>query len=213
MTKLMQSKIFLSLLTILCLFSLANSAFAKVEFATISTVKDGDTIKLTNGKTIRYIGINSPEIKSNECFGAEAKSINSKLVKGKKVKLVSDKSDTDKYGRLLRYVYVGNEFINDYLIKNGYATTLTISPDLKHSKTLKQSQEEARKNKRGLWGKCVAASKGNFYVSSHPSSKYYYCGSDFAWKSLSEKYLMSFKSEKELVDQFPSHKLHKPCKS
>lgn len=213
MSKFMRFKVFLSLLTTLCLFSFANSAFAKAEFATVSTVKDGDTVKLTNGKTVRYIGINSPEIKSNECFSAEAKSINSKLVKGKRIKLVSDKSDTDKYGRLLRYVWIGDSFVNDYLIKNGYATTLSISPDLKHSKTFKQSQEEARNNKRGLWGKCATASRGNFHVSSHPSSKYYYCESDSDWKSLSKKYLVSFNSEKELIKKFPKHKLHKPCKS
>lgn len=208
----MKSKLITLFLPAFLLLCFANTAFAKVEFATVSTVKDGDTIKLANGKTVRYIGINSPEVKSNECFGAEAKSINAKLVKGKKIKLVSDKSNTDKYGRLLRYIWIGDSFVNDYLIKNGYATTLSISPDLKYSKIFKQSQEEARKNKRGLWGKCITASKGSFYASSHPSSKYYYCESDSDWKSLSKKYLMSFNSEKELVKQFPSHKLHEPCK-
>ena len=84
-------------------------------------------------------------------------------------------------GRLLRYVYVGNEFINDYLIKNGYATTLTISPDLKHSKTLKQSQEVSTKKINAACGvSALLPQKAIFYVSSHPSSKYYYCGSGFA---------------------------------
>ena len=208
----MKLKIFLFFF-VFVLASFANSAFAKVEFATVASVMDGDTVKLTNGKIVRYIGVNAPEIKAKDCFGNEAKSINAKLVKGKKIKLVSDKSNTDKYGRLLRYVYAGNSFINDYLIKNGYATEFTVSPDNKYSKQFKQSQKEAKTNKNGLWGKCSVASKGKFYVSSHPASKYYYCGSDTAWESLSKKYLESFNSEKDLLKKFPSHTIHKPCKS
>src|SRR3972149_1057581 len=208
----MKLKIFLFFF-VFVLASFANSAFAKVEFATVSSVMDGDTVKLTNGKIVRYIGVNAPEIKAKDCFGNEAKSINAKLVKGKKIKLVSDKSNTDKYGRLLRYVYAGNSFVNDYLIKNGYATEFTVSPDNKYSKLFKQSQKEARVNKSGLWGKCSNASKGNFYASSHWSSIYYYCESDTAWKSLSKKYLKSFNSEKDLLKKFPKYKLHEPCKS
>ena len=146
----MRFKFLLLLLTIVCIFSFSSIALAKVEFATVSSVMDGDTVKLTNGKIVRYIGVNAPEIKAKDCFGNEAKSINAKLVKGKKIKLVSDKSNTDKYGRLLRYVYAGNSFVNDYLIKNGYATEFTVSPDNKYSKLFKQSQKEARVNKSGL---------------------------------------------------------------
>jgi len=74
------------------------------------------------------------------------------LVLNKKVRLVKDVSDTDRYGRLLRYVYVDDTFVNDYLVKEGYAKASTYAPDVKFSGQFAASEREARENKRGLWG-------------------------------------------------------------
>lgn len=116
---------------------------------------DGDTIKLENGQVVRYIGIDAPETvdprKPVQCFGKEASREDRKLVEGKKVILKKDVSETDKYGRLLRYVYVGNIFVNDYLVRNGYARVFSLPPDIKHQVQFKQAEKEARENKRGLW--------------------------------------------------------------
>ena len=73
--------------------------------------------------------------------------------------LEKDISDTDKYGRFLRFVYLplkGQEllFINDYLIRQGFAKVLTIPPDVKYSEQFLEAGKEARENKRGLWGRC-----------------------------------------------------------
>jgi len=116
---------------------------------------DGDTIKLDNGQVLRYIGIDTPETvdprKPIQCFGEEASDKNRELVEGKEVRLEKDVSETDKYGRILRYVYVGDTFVNDYLVRNGYAHSYSYPPDIKHQDQFKQAEEEARNNKRGLW--------------------------------------------------------------
>ncbi len=128
----------------------------------VSRVIDGDTIELEGGQKVRYIGINSPETvhpeKSVECFGKEASNKNKELVEGKEIKLEKDVSETDKYDRLLRYVYVGDLFINDYLVRNGYAYSSSYPPDIKFQEQFRKAEEEAKNNKRGLWADNVCNS-------------------------------------------------------
>ncbi|MFA7209562.1 MAG: thermonuclease family protein [Parcubacteria group bacterium] len=127
----------------------------KEEVFKVASVVDGDTIKLENGQVVRYIGIDTPETvhpsKPVQCFGKEASTKNKEMVLGKEVRLVKDVSETDKYGRILRYVYVGDNLINDYLVRNGYASSYSYPPDVKFQDQFKQAEAEARTNKRGLW--------------------------------------------------------------
>ena len=132
----------------------------KVE-ATVTRVIDGDTIEVNlEGTTykVRYIGIDTPETvhpsQPVECFGEEASDKNSELVAGKIVRLAKDVSETDKYGRLLRYVWVGDIFVNDYLVRQGYAYASTYPPDVKYADQFAQAQTEAIENNRGLWVIC-----------------------------------------------------------
>ena len=131
------------------------TAAANQEIFKVAHVVDGDTIKLDNGQVVRYIGIDTPETvdprKPVQCFGKEASNKNRELVEGKEVKLIKDVSETDKYGRILRYVYIGDVFVNDYLVRQGYAHSYSYPPDIKHQDQFKQAEEEARNNKRGLW--------------------------------------------------------------
>ena len=88
----------------------------------MSRIIDGDTIELSNEKRVRYIGIDTPETRrsrrSIQCFGKEAKEDNSNLVLNKTVLLKKDVSETDKFSRLLRYVYLEDgTFVNLWLIK------------------------------------------------------------------------------------------------
>jgi micrococcal nuclease len=85
------------------------------------------------------------------CNGAS--QINSQLVLGKTIKLEKDVSETDKYGRLLRFVYVGNIFIDDYLVKNGFARVMTVPPDIEYESQFLESENYAKENKLGLWSK------------------------------------------------------------
>lgn len=101
------------------------------ELATVTAVIDGDTIEVNMGGNIvrvRYIGINTAE--SNEPCGSEATQANAALVAGQTVRMVKDVSETDQFGRLLRYVYVGNTFVNGELVRQGWAEAVRYPPDI-----------------------------------------------------------------------------------
>lgn len=124
--------------------------------AVVSRVIDGDTVELSTGQIVRYIGIDSPETKKPnnpvECFGQEATQKNRELVKGREVTLIQDVNNTDRYGRLLRYVYVDGVMINEQLVQEGYAVASSYPPDVKYQDLLHEAEEFARENKLGLWG-------------------------------------------------------------
>lgn len=121
-------------------------------------VIDGDTIELENGQRVRYIGIDTPETvdprKPVQCFGMEASGKNKELVESKTIRLEKDVSETDKYGRLLRYVYVGSIFVNDYLIKEGFAHASSYPPDIKYQNQFRESEIQAQSQNIGLWSSC-----------------------------------------------------------
>ena len=116
---------------------------------------DGDTILLSNGRRVRYIGIDTPETKhpkrSVEYMGHEAAEFNRQLVEGKPVTLEYDVERHDKYGRVLAYVRVDGLFVNAELVREGYAKAYTFPPNVKYSKLFLALQREAREEKRGLW--------------------------------------------------------------
>jgi micrococcal nuclease len=127
--------------------------------ARVTRVVDGDTIEVEidgTEYTVRYIGIDTPETVHPSqpvgCFGPEASARNKALVEGKTVGLERDVSDTDRFGRLLRYVYVDGEMVNAALVRDGYAQSSTYPPDVKHQDTFIELQRQARESGRGLWG-------------------------------------------------------------
>ncbi len=118
--------------------------------ATVTRIVDGDTIHVNlNGQdyTIRYVGMNTPE-SSEPCFQA-ATEANRLLVEGKTVRLVKDTSEADQYGRLLRYVYVGDLFVNAALVQQGYAEAVLYPPDGAQWENFKRLEAEARAANRG----------------------------------------------------------------
>jgi micrococcal nuclease len=127
--------------------------------ARVVRVIDGDTIEVEiDGREyrLRYIGIDAPEtVKENtpvEWMGPEASAANRALVKGKTVYLEKDVSETDRYGRLLRYVFLADgTFVNGELVRQGYAQAITYQPDVKYQKLLRTLEREARSAGRGLW--------------------------------------------------------------
>lgn len=129
---------------------------------TVARVIDGDTIELADGSRVRYIGINTPELKhagtAEECFAVEAKAANEKLVLNKSIRLERDVSETDRYGRLLRYVYVGDTFVNLKLVSDGFAYASPYPPDVAHHDDFRAAMTAAREQQKGLWGGCSATS-------------------------------------------------------
>jgi micrococcal nuclease len=132
----------------------------KAKESKIKVVKviDGDTIELENGQKVRYIGIDTPELvhpsKPVECFAKEAQEKNKELVLGKEVWLEKDISETDKYGRLLRYVWVNDILVNEVLVQEGYAQVSTYPPDVKYQERFLEAQRKAREENKGLWSSC-----------------------------------------------------------
>ena len=149
---------------IFVIYLLLISSCTPVSYLNIKVKKviDGDTVLLENGKLLRYIGIDTPEIRTktkdgtwryNPSFWAlKAKQFNAWLVEGKKVKVEFDIQKTDKYGRLLGYVFLKDgRFVNELLLREGLGILYTFPPNIKYIDTLILAQKWARQNKKGLW--------------------------------------------------------------
>lgn len=130
---------------------------------TVVRVADGDTVTLSNGWKVRYIGIDTPELKpvgrAKDCLADEAKARNEELVLNQLVRLETDVSETDRFGRRLAYVYVGDIMVNELLVQEGLATATAYPPDVKYQARFEQAQASAQSAELGIWGElCVAAS-------------------------------------------------------
>ena len=117
-------------------------------------VVDGDTVVLSDGRTLRYIGIDTPE--RGQPFYEVAKNFNRKLVLGRVVELEFDIERYDRYGRSLAYVFVKDAkgkriFVNAELIRNGFAKVYTKPPNVRYADLFVRLQKEAREKRRGLW--------------------------------------------------------------
>ena len=143
----------LALLLVAAIFLLSCAPVATESQVKVVRVIDGDTIEIAGGAHVRYIGMDTPETYPKvEFYGPEAKAKNIELVEGKLVTLEKDVSETDKYGRLLRYVYVGDVFVNGELVRLGYAEAVSYPPDTRYQWQLEQLEKEAKAAKRGIWG-------------------------------------------------------------
>ena len=127
------------------------------EWIKVVQAVDGDTVVLINGDRLRYIGIDTPEKfdprKPVQCFAAEASERNKQLVEGKMIKFYKDVNEYDIYGRWLGFVYLEDgTFVNEELVKQGYAFAYHYVPDISKSEIFNAAQTYARENKLGLWG-------------------------------------------------------------
>jgi len=127
----------------------------------VSRVIDGDTVEITNQNekfTVRLIGVDTPETVSPrsemECFGTAASNFTKTTLLSQKVKLVADETqgDTDRYGRLLRYIYINEELFNAQLIKHGFANEYTYKVPYRFQKEFQQLEQKARELSLGIWG-------------------------------------------------------------
>ena len=116
-------------------------------------VIDGDTLVVNRSgieAKVRLIGINTPE--SGECFADEATDALADLVDDEMVQLVTDESDVDQYGRLLRYVEVGSGVdVGAVLVADGYGIARRYEPDVARDATYGALQAVAQAEQLGLW--------------------------------------------------------------
>jgi len=130
-------------------YGLWHSDNSVYEQALVTSVIDGDTVELADGRRVRYLGIDTPE--SGEPYADEATARNKELVEGKTIELQRGDRDQDEYGRLLRYVYVDGVFVNAELIAGGYAKAYIFEPDDRYSQILVQLEQYAKMREQGLW--------------------------------------------------------------
>lgn len=147
-----------SIVITLCVCS---SSFSNETFYLVQWVDDGDTIVLSDGRRVRYIGINAPEVehfssgkqvKTGEPFGRQAKDYNKELVYLKKVRLEFDYEKHDRYGRMLAYVFLEDDtFVNEKIVLKGFAYCLPVKPNMRYSSGLLRSQRKAMAQRINIW--------------------------------------------------------------
>ena len=131
------------------------------EWARVRSVTDGDTVRvdIADGEqnvAVRYIGIDTPEQAGSpggpEPFAREASERNEALVAGDRVCLERDVSETDRFDRLLRYVWMEDgRMANEVLVEEGLAEAVEFRPDVRRSAQLEAAEERARRARAGIW--------------------------------------------------------------
>ncbi|MBU0953312.1 MAG: thermonuclease family protein [Nanoarchaeota archaeon] len=118
--------------------------------AHVARVIDGDTIVLESGERVRLLGIDTPE--RGQPYADQATTALKKLIEGKQVDLESGTTDTDQYGRLLRYVFAENTNINAIMIKYGLGRIRYLDSDSPYTTLFEDLEQQARAEGRGIWG-------------------------------------------------------------
>ncbi|MBN2086340.1 MAG: thermonuclease family protein [Anaerolineales bacterium] len=129
-------------------------ASARREEAVVTGITDGDSIEVEVGGVafrVRYIGMDAPEM-NGEPLGQESRAANAAFVDGKRIVMIRDLSEADRYGRLLRHVFADGIFVNRELVREGLARAGHYPPDLSCYEDFRAAEEEARTAGRGIWG-------------------------------------------------------------
>ncbi len=170
---------------IIAAFITSTESSAAQTWHTVRWVNDGDTVVLTTGQRVRYIGLNAPEIDHDnqkaQPHGYQAKSFNKDLVSSQRIRLEYDTERFDRYGRVLAYIYLEDgTFLNARLLQAGLAFYLHHKPNLKYSKILLKSQQDAMELKKGLWRNW--SEKEEEYIGNRNSRRFHISSCPFANK-------------------------------
>lgn len=176
-------KAFLILLTLTLAIPVAPSA-ANIRVASIT---DGDTIKLSDGRSVRLLQIDTPELSDNECYAKEAQTALANLlnIRGSLRMTTDPRLDrTDAYGRLLRYLFKGRMNINLEMVKIGAATPYFYKRELgRYSAELLNAAESAKAQGLGLWSACPATkldpNRALTTVSEAPAAPSWQCDPNY----------------------------------
>lgn len=125
----------------------------------VTRVIDGDTIEIEGGERVRLICIDTPERGEDGYY--EAKDYLETLLLGREVELVKDVSEVDRYGRLLRYIFIldyddiGDFFVNSGIARLGYGEVARFPPDTKYCDLIEKSQDLAKSYNKGIWEEII----------------------------------------------------------
>ena len=186
---------------------------------------DGDTIWVEingNKEKIRFVGVNTPELakddKPSEFMAEEAKNFTSNALKDKKIYLEKDVTDRDKYGRMLRYIWlekpvakptkvdIEEKTLNGILVKEGYAYSNYYKPDIKYQKYLDKIEKSAQDKGLGIWSDTTNPIIGKedveetYLIKGNKSSKVYHLPEWDSYEMVKDKNAVYFETEKEARD-------------
>ncbi|RLA90477.1 MAG: hypothetical protein DRG58_02030 [Deltaproteobacteria bacterium] len=147
------------------------------QYGMVQEVVDGDTIKLVDGRSVRYLGIDTPEMGRNhhppEFLAQEAKEFNKKLVQNQKLRLEYDVERYDQYGRVLAYIFLPDKrMVNAELIRQGLAQVYLFPPNVKYRDLLVACQRQALEARQGLWQRPLKADEP-YYVGNSRSFRFH----------------------------------------
>jgi micrococcal nuclease len=135
------------------------------EIARVVSVIDGDTIIIESGERVRYLGVDTPEtVNPNtppQFYGREATERNRELVEDQTVMLLRDVEDRDRYGRLLRHVFVGNTWVNAELVRYGFGFATFVPPNSSYHGYLTLLEQQAKTERLGVWSEFPILSTPN----------------------------------------------------
>lgn len=167
------SSLLLLALSVFLLFPSGHSATAPSRRdARVVAVNDGDSVTIVmNGMKYRtrLIGIDAPEM-GQEPWGRKAREHLRALLKGYRwrVSVEEDVEQHDKYNRLLVYLWMDGEMLNERMLRDGYAVLFTIQPNSKYVDRFRKAQQNARENKKGIWGPEGLKERPLDYKKGHP---------------------------------------------
>ncbi len=118
---------------------------------TVERVGDGDTFSCRDGRKVRLLGVDTPELGQGEPGRQAHAALRRLLPLGTTVRLERDVAPRDRYGRELAYVWAGSRMVNETLVREGWAMLYTLPPNVKYAGRLEQAQKEARSARAGLW--------------------------------------------------------------
>jgi micrococcal nuclease len=118
----------------------------------VAHVVDGDTFRCGDGRKVRLIGVDTPEQGQGEAGRLARQALLGYLPVGRVVRLERDVQATDRYGRVLAFVWTGATLVNEAMVREGWAVLYTVPPDVKYAERLRRAQKEARARRAGLWG-------------------------------------------------------------
>jgi len=150
----------------------------------VAQVQDGDTLTLTDGRKVRLVGIDAPELEKEgqpaEFLAHQAKQVLTGLAAGQRVRLEYDRLRYDRFQRLLAYVYLEDgTFVNRELVARGLARVYTEPPNLGKREELLEAQREALEARRGIWLKALSQDEP-FYLANQRTFRFHRPGCHLA---------------------------------
>ena len=117
----------------------------------IARIVDGDTFHCADGRKVRLIGIDSPELRQGAAAREAREALQRLLPVGRAIRLQIDVAARDRWGRILAYAWSGSRLVNEAMIRGGWALLYTVPPNVKYVGRLERAQNEARAAGAGLW--------------------------------------------------------------